>query len=144
MTTATATMTIIKTERYNYPGAWDNWNLPEFYTVATVLNGDEIQCRTMPDDTKPNATPEDLAHYECLVRGDEEYRERLEAERQYKIPTKGKLVRVFKGRKVPIGTEGRVFWYGENQWGFSCGIELQDGKRVFTAAGNVEVTGMAC
>jgi hypothetical protein len=45
---------------------------------------------------------------------------------------------VFKGRKVPVGTEGRVFWMGNNGWGMSVGIETLDGDRVFTALSNVQ------
>jgi len=62
----------------------------------------------------------------------------------------GKTVRVFKGRKVPIGTVGEVFWvkrynYGKypDPWGFysttKVGIKDSAGEVYFTAIGNVEV-----
>lgn len=139
------TKIIIETQQRDYPGAWDNWALPQFYTVACILAADGLSYtwETVPDGTKPNATPEQVAAYEWIRFGEDRDRERQEEERRFNTPTKGKQVRVFKGRKVPIGTEGRVFWYGENQWGYSCGLELQDGTRVFTAAGNVQVIGLA-
>ncbi len=54
-------------------------------------------------------------------------------------PSRGKLVQVVRGRKVPKGSVGTVFWLGENKWGWSVGIELPSGERVFTSTGNVEV-----
>jgi hypothetical protein len=47
-------------------------------------------------------------------------------------------VKVIKGRKVPIGTEGEIFWIGETKWGKSVGIRLIDDTRVFTSINNVE------
>lgn len=37
---------------------------------------------------------------------------------------KDKWVRVTRGRKVPQGTEGLVFWIGESQWGNKVGIAI--------------------
>lgn len=41
---------------------------------------------------------------------------------------KGKLVRVTRGRKVPKGTQGRVFWMKDDQWGMRLGIATTDRK----------------
>lgn len=61
-----------------------------------------------------------------------------------------KTVRVFKGRKVPIGTKGIVFWvkrydyskYGD-PWGIysttKVGIRTESGDAYFTAIDNVEI-----
>ena len=57
-------------------------------------------------------------------------------------PALGKSVRVIKGRKVAKGTEGRVFWTGQDSYrpgAFRVGLETADGSRVFTAGTNVEV-----
>lgn len=51
----------------------------------------------------------------------------------------GRELEVVRGRKVKIGTVGRCFWVGDNQWGMSVGLELADGSRVFTALHNVIV-----
>lgn len=55
---------------------------------------------------------------------------------------KGSRVKVVKGRKVPIGTVGTVFWIGDNQWGEGkrLGIEGDDGETYWTAASNCEET----
>lgn len=62
----------------------------------------------------------------------------------------GKRVKVIKGRKVPHGTEGEVFWvkrydnskYGD-PWGIysvtKVGIRDDAGEAHFTAIGNVEI-----
>lgn len=66
--------------------------------------------------------------------------ELLNAEHAAK-PAIGKEVRAVKGRKVPLGTEGRVFWTGDDGYGpgLRLGIETAKGERVFIAAENVEV-----
>lgn len=54
---------------------------------------------------------------------------------------KGKDVTVVRGRKVPKGSTGRVFWFDPNgRFGPRAGLELTSGERVFTAASNLEVT----
>lgn len=56
---------------------------------------------------------------------------------------KGKRVRVVKGRKVPVGTEGVVFWIGDSRWGLRVGLRPNrfGGEAVFTSIDNVEVVG---
>lgn len=61
--------------------------------------------------------------------------------------TKGDTVRVVRGRKVPKGTVGKVFWEGESRFGLSVGLALSDKKDAsgkyaevaFTAPSNLEV-----
>lgn len=52
---------------------------------------------------------------------------------------KGQTVTVVKGRKVPLGTVGIVFWVGENNWGTQVGFK-SNGETYFTAITNLEVT----
>lgn len=60
---------------------------------------------------------------------------------------KGKLVRVYKGRKVPVGTTGRIIWVGEQTFGkgyfakttLRVGVKDDAGEVHWTAADNVEV-----
>ena len=62
---------------------------------------------------------------------------------------KGKFVRVVKGRKVPKGTEGEVFWVGPGKaysyyaakYGVPdrVGFKTADGTTYWTAASNLEV-----
>jgi hypothetical protein len=64
------------------------------------------------------------------------------------VAVKGDTVKVVKGRKVPVGTEAKVFWRGEDRyksgrWAtfYRVGLELPDGERVFVAEENVEKVG---
>lgn len=61
---------------------------------------------------------------------------------------KGDLVRVVRGRKVPIGTRGTVRWSQTNEYGLQLGLVLvgeEDEEKglTFVAARNVEVEGDA-
>ena len=70
-------------------------------------------------------------------------REQRAAEEEAVTVRCGKTVKVVRGRKVPKGTVARVFWMGENQWGWSAGLETASGERMFTALQNVEVVAEA-
>jgi len=75
---------------------------------------------------------------------DRVYELELEEQRERNVeeshqPMKGRMVRVVKGRKVPIGTTGEVFWFGEGTWGPRVGFHDADGETFWTAASNVEV-----
>lgn len=63
----------------------------------------------------------------------------LENAAQSKRVEIGRDIEVVRGRKIPIGTRGRIFWKGATRWGERVGIEQIDGERVFTAIGNVEI-----
>ena len=53
---------------------------------------------------------------------------------------KGCVVRVVRGRKVPVGTVARVFWFGETRYGTRLGIKVAGSEEaLWTAATNVEV-----
>jgi hypothetical protein len=67
-------------------------------------------------------------------------------EKQAKFPTRGKTVKVVKGRKTPVGTTGEVIWTGEGRkysyYGktpYRVGIKTADGTVHWTDADNVEV-----
>lgn len=53
---------------------------------------------------------------------------------------KGQEVTVIKGRKIPIGTKGIVFYSGEGQWGWRIGFKTESGEEMWTALQNVELT----
>lgn len=52
----------------------------------------------------------------------------------------GKEVAVVRGRKVPKGTTGRVFWMGDSRFGRRVGLRDATGTVHWTALTNVEVT----
>jgi hypothetical protein len=87
---------------------------------------------------------------ECEQQRKREEAERLEREAQARRSevTVGKIVKVMKGRKVPKGTFGKVFWVGNNGYGTSVGIATTNKKEkgryldvVFTSIHNVQVVG---
>lgn len=52
----------------------------------------------------------------------------------------GEIVKVVRGRKVPIGTVGTVAWKGKNTYNGRprLGLDLDTGERVFTDGVNCE------
>ena len=97
-----------------------------------------------------DATPEVKAEYDAYKAAEkakadaqrkiyEAEQARIKKEQEAALPKAGRRVLVVRGRKVPVGTEGTSFWYGDTQYGYRVGIELKDGTKVFTAANNVEV-----
>lgn len=75
------------------------------------------------------------------------YRERQRASLEAVTVRVGKTVRVARGRSVPVGTTGKVFWYGpgrkryayDRNPGYRVGLRTEDGEKFFTDARNVEV-----
>jgi hypothetical protein len=67
------------------------------------------------------------------------YRAKMEAA---KIE-KGDYVTVYKGRKVPKGTIGQVFWIGDTQYGTRIGLTDAAGDTWWTALTNVKKMAVA-
>lgn len=97
-----------------------------------------------------DATEEVKAEWEAWKAEQEKIRQQKEreaaererkyrAEQEAKTPNRGKTVKVVKGRKVPVGLIGQVFWRGQTKYGYRVGIEVMDGVRIFVAESNVEV-----
>ena len=95
---------------------------------------------TYPNHAVVDATPEVKAAYDAYCRKQEELARQEAAEREARIPRKGKRVKVVKGRKIAHGKTGEVFWYGQSKFGgYSVGMILDSGETVFTNAQHVEV-----
>lgn len=93
-----------------------------------------------------DATPEAIAKAQVWLRKWAVMRLESEAANKARKPSIGKTVKVIKGRKLAIGTTGRIFWaqeqrsqYGTWHYGWRYGIELVDGSRTFVDGKNVEV-----
>lgn len=71
---------------------------------------------TYPNSAKVDATPEVVALYEAYK--EEQRRSFCEARdaAEAKTPRVGKTVKVIKGRKVPVGLQGEVFWCGKDKF----------------------------
>jgi hypothetical protein len=100
-----------------------------------------------------DATPEVLATIANLREIERQRAEaRAEANRQYLAREeqeaakarvlhsigKGDIVRVYKGRKVPVGTIGKVIWEGDSAYGRRLGVKDDEGTVHWVAADNVQ------
>lgn len=74
-------------------------------------------------------------------------RDRLELIRQGKCavpqdkPAVGRTAKVVKGRKIPVGTEGKIFWMGIDQFredAIRVGIEV-NGQKHYTSSENIQI-----
>jgi hypothetical protein len=90
-----------------------------------------------------DATPDVAAAWQAKLAQERADRERLQELVDAAMIVKGKPVRVARGRKVPIGTEGTIGWVGWQTYGYRktlrIGIRTADGEMIFTAASNVNV-----
>lgn len=96
---------------------------------------------TYHNSASRDATPEVLGAYEAWARRKDAERQAANAAKEAATPKVGKTVRVVKGRKVPKGVVGEVFWTGRDQFkgGLRIGIQTTTGERHFLAGSNVEV-----
>ena len=53
-------------------------------------------------------------------------------------PAKGTDVKVIRGRKVPLGTIGRVFWIGDGDCGRRVGLQTAAGETFYTSIDNID------
>lgn len=102
-------------------------------------------------EAKVDASPEQLQAYQDKLTADRiaELNRSIERNRLQEAKTlrNGKTVKVVRGRKVKIGTQGLLFWMGDSPWGKKVGIALSDKKDeknrysdvAWTYAANVEV-----
>jgi hypothetical protein len=137
-----------------------NWNnsMGQYYPVLTVecvgvvtglverhsygldIDGNETQCMSHIEATINQHHADMLNQIDAALKVK---RDAENAANEAKTVRVGKEARIFKGRKYPVGTVGRVFWTGETKYGSSTGLELNCGKRIFVNTGNLEVIGMA-
>lgn len=111
-----------------------------------VWTGDHFEQHCYPYDgtgvVKVAITPEEtaaaLAQIREIASKQIEAKFRQDNQDANRRIERGVEVKVVRGRKVPVGTVARVFWSGETRFGWSCGLELTTGERVFTALKNLE------
>lgn len=88
------------------------------------------------------ATPEEAAEYQANLLSDKLEKEyRLSVEIANGEIVYGQTVKVYRGRKVPQGTIGIVFWVAEEADSFDVwkiGIKDQAGVKYFLAINNVD------
>lgn len=94
---------------------------------------------TYPNGAHVDATPEVLAAYAAWREVQRRAAEKRRAEQEERTIRRGKRVRVVKGRKVRVGTEGECFWQGHGFHGPRIGIRTADGQTIFLAESNCAV-----
>jgi hypothetical protein len=94
---------------------------------------------TYPNHCKVDATPEVIAAWQAWSEVKRQEYLKRDREEQARKVSKGKMVVVARGRKVPKGTTGIVFWYGAGQWGDRVGVKDSRGTVHWTAAVNCDV-----
>ena len=92
--------------------------------------------------------PMDALLHSYAVHGDflRSLMDREEKARSMPPLKRGQTYKVVRGRKVPIGTMGKVFWFGDKGWGMGVGLNTSDRKDargrnldvVFVALKNLE------
>lgn len=124
----------------------NNWNnsMAEYYPFANIMFVDgmggirsqvlQVSDFYAPEQHKDFDVQLDQSQTDDMNRIIQARRDAEEA----KVVRLYKEVTVVRGRKVPIGTQGRVFWMGDKGWGMSVGIEEASGKKHFTSLKNVE------
>ena len=88
------------------------------------------------------ATPEEAAEYQAMLQREKDQQE----ERKSQAIANGEIVvgqtvKVYRGRKVPQGTIGIVFWIAEEEDRFGVqkiGIKDETGVKYFLAINNVD------
>jgi len=86
-----------------------------------------------------DASPEIKTLFNNWCAAEEARHDAEEAARREREFGRGKKVVVARGRKVPKGTIGEIFWIGDNGYGESLGLFLADGTKVFTASKNCDI-----
>jgi hypothetical protein len=88
------------------------------------------------------ATPEEAAEYQAMLQREKDKQEELNAEAIANGEiVYGQTVKVYRGRKVPQGTIGIVFWIAEEPDHFGVvkiGIKDEAGVKHFLAINNVD------
>ncbi len=115
------------------------WNPATLQTESVSYGDTRGDKGTAQVDAAPDVRAAYQAYMDVKAAARKAERDAEEAAREATIPRRGKCVEVFKGRKVPKGTSGRVFWYGSTAYGMRVGIETSTGEKHFTAADNVRV-----
>ena len=148
---------VLETRERNYHDDSDFYAIVWDEATQAIITVEYATTRfyTYDNYARVDATPEVMAKVEAYLERRHLELWRAENKRQAQNPAVfGKTVRVVKGRKVPVGTVGEVFWVGEQrQYGYRyyrspfagtpmrVGIRTADGTRHFLAADNVEVVG---
>lgn len=119
----------------------------DYIPTATVFDDEDkyfcVSAREMKDITV-DASPERIAAYKAKRQADI-YAKQLKARKDAAILELntircGKMVEVVRGRKVPKGTVGKVFWMKDTNYGMKVGIAIGDERDAKGRYANVAFT----
>lgn len=77
-------------------------------------------------DVEKDANQEAIKAYADYKKKENERRIKEAEEKERETVRKGKFVKVFKGRKVPVGTIGKVFWMGVCKFSGKSRLGMKD------------------
>lgn len=145
-TTETYIGRVVEVFNRDYRAMSDVYTYATFALVLTeegdlreVMVNANFECDMSGGRATVDATPEVLAQVAAIREATRLAAEKAAEEREAARIVRGRRVRVVRGRKIPIGTEGEVSWYGQTRYGARVGIRDLQGNVQFTAATNVVV-----
>lgn len=123
------------------------WNQEKQCVEDISIGNSEFYDKKTEYFTVPDLSEENNKQYQQFLKDREQEQKDLEEKRQKEAaerirltPTKGKTIRVIKGRKIPLNTEGIVFWRGTDKYGnINCGILDNTGNKFYTNEKNIKV-----
>ena len=77
--------------------------------------------------------------HKCDPEQAEQYQEAVQRSLDAGEMIPGQSVIVARGRKVPVGTTGKITWTGENEWGPRARVQPESGEAFFIPLKNLEV-----
>mgnify|MGYP001352501179 CR=1 FL=1 len=121
-----------------------NWcdSMAEYYPKIHIsfLENSEIKHKTIwaPYESQHDYDKNITIEYDEEMKKELSHiRDHERSLKEFKKIALHKEVIVVRGRKIPIGTIGEVFWLGSTKYGKSVGLRLLNGEKVFTAEHNV-------
>lgn len=136
-------LTLKSPARVRFENNWNNDMATYYpYVVATYMHGDKPEHERYDiGEVDPYSAKQTLEYDidNSQAYDLEKYEERVEQGIEQKIARVGKTVKVFKGRTLPVGTVGTIFWVGKGFKGEErLGIDTQFGRE-FISRSNVEI-----
>lgn len=136
-------LTLKSPARVEFVNNWNNDMATYYpYVVATYMHGDKPEHeRFDAGEGDPYRIKETLEFHldQSQVYDLEKYEERIEQGIEQRTARVGKTIKVFKGRMLPIGTVGTIFWIGKGFRGEErLGVDTQYGRE-FISRSNVEI-----
>lgn len=128
---------VVAVQRYNTPGAWDNYMIPEYTYSAVVVeqDGSIAVVSAGHEEIQVDATPECKAIYARYLEAEQVALEEKRREQERRTPRLGRKMQVLKGKHK--GFVGTVKWTGCSSYGPTALLVNEAGAKVWTKPTNV-------